>query len=103
MTASDTQGGSVLARVLHEREISRRSFLKGGGALVIGLSVVGVPGQARAANNPNATSPRHLGGTPGPTDPTQIDSYLEVNPDLADDLEIDYPGFSRWAQAPARV
>lgn len=30
-------------------------------------------------------------------------NYLETNPDLVDDLEIDYPGFSRWATTPARV
>ena len=30
-------------------------------------------------------------------------NYLETNPDLVDDLEIDYPGFSRWATTPAHV
>ena len=81
MTVTDNQGGSVVARLLDEREISRRSFLKGGGVLVIGLSVAGVPGRARAGNNPHAISARHTGATPGPTDATQIDSYLEINPD----------------------
>lgn len=43
-------------------------------------------------------------GIPDPRPPAfgQAD-YLELNPDLADDLEIDYPGFSRWALSPARV
>jgi nicotinate dehydrogenase subunit B len=81
MTVTDKYGGSVVARLLDEREISRRTFLKGGGVLVIGLSVASVPGRARAANNPQAISARHTGATPGPTDATQIDSYLEINPD----------------------
>ena len=80
MTTTE-QGGRVVARPLNEQEISRRAFLQGGGALVIGLGIAGVPGRALAANNPHAASPRHAGGAPGPTDPTQIDSYLEINPD----------------------
>jgi CO/xanthine dehydrogenase Mo-binding subunit len=65
-------------RVLTGREISRRSFLEGGGALVVGL---GLAGAAHASNNPSAVSPLHLGAMPGPPDPTQIDSWLQVNPD----------------------
>jgi CO/xanthine dehydrogenase Mo-binding subunit len=81
MTINEKQGGSVVARLLNEREISRRSFLKGGGMLVIGLGIAGVPSRAGAANNPHAISARHTGAIPGPTDATQIDSYLEINPD----------------------
>jgi hypothetical protein len=61
---------------LHERELSRKTFLKGGGALVVGFSLTGT---ARAANNPHATFASHSGATPGPTDPNQIDSYREIN------------------------
>jgi nicotinate dehydrogenase subunit B len=68
----------MTARILTEQEISRRTFLKGGGALVVGLSITGA---ARAANNPHAAFSRHSGETPGPTDPNQIDSYLEINDD----------------------
>ena len=63
------------AWVLDEHEISRKAFLKGGGALVIGVSFIGMPGAARGANNPGATFPRHTGAIPGPTDATQIDLY----------------------------
>ncbi len=69
------------ARILGEQEISRHAFLKGGGALVVGLSLAGTARSARAANNPHATFSRHDGAIPGPTDPNQIDSYLEINPD----------------------
>jgi CO/xanthine dehydrogenase Mo-binding subunit len=45
---------------------------------VIGLTAAGT---ARASNNPTAASPAHLGGLPGPPDPAQIDSWLQVNSD----------------------
>jgi CO/xanthine dehydrogenase Mo-binding subunit len=60
------------------RELSRKAFLKGSGALALGLSAAGA---ARAANVPNAVSPSHLGSVPGPPDPALIDSWLQVNPD----------------------
>jgi CO/xanthine dehydrogenase Mo-binding subunit len=59
-------------------EFSRKSFLRGSGALVLGLAAAGA---ASAANNPGAVSPLHLGMVPGPPDPAQIDSWLQVNPD----------------------
>ena len=34
---------------LHEREFSRKTFLKGGGALIVGLSAAGAAGTASAA------------------------------------------------------
>jgi nicotinate dehydrogenase subunit B len=71
----------MTARILSEQEISRKAFLKGGGALVVGLSLAGAAQSAHAANNPTATFSRHSGATPEPTDPNQIDSYLEINPD----------------------
>ena len=73
---------SAGARVLSEREFSRTSFLRGGGSLVIGLSLGGLAAQgAGAANNPSAVSATHTGALAGPPDPTQIDSWLQVNPD----------------------
>ena len=38
-------------------------------------------GSAQALNDPKATSALHTGATPGPPDPTQIDSWLQINPD----------------------
>ena len=81
------------ARVLTEKEFSRRSFLRGGGSLVIGLSLVGAAaGRAGAANDPGAASALHTGALPGPPDPTQIDSWLQVNPDNSVTL------FHGWAE-----
>jgi len=71
------------------RELSRKTFLKGGGSFVIGLSLAGA---AHAANNPGATAAGHTGALPGPPDPTQIDSWLQVNPDNTVTL------FHGWAE-----
>src|SRR5579863_10453974 len=47
----ELSGVAARAWVLDEKEFSRRSFLRGGGSLVIGLSLVGaVAAGARAAN-----------------------------------------------------
>jgi CO/xanthine dehydrogenase Mo-binding subunit len=60
---------------LTEKGFSRRTFLKGSGALVVGFSVAGstVAGKASAA----ATR----GDVAGPPDPNQVDSWIAVNPD----------------------
>ena len=73
---------SAGARVLSDREFSRKSFLRGGGSLVIGLSVGGLAAQAAdATNNPTAIAVSHTGALPGPPDATQVDSWLQVNSD----------------------
>ena len=58
--------------LMHEKEFSRKTFLKGGGALIIGFSVLGtgVAGNAPASNTPNL-----------PPDATQVDSWLTINGD----------------------
>ena len=55
--------------LLHEKEFSRSSFLKGGGALVVGFSLAGgaFAGKAAAVNGPPSMS--------------SIDSWLTVNAD----------------------
>jgi nicotinate dehydrogenase subunit B len=58
------------------REFPRKSFLKGAAAVALAAT-----GAAHASNNPGAVSSTHLGAIPGPPDPTQIDSWLQVNPD----------------------
>src|SRR5262249_39226588 len=59
---------------LHEREFSRKTFLKGGGALVVGLSAAGTAGKAQAAGiDPFASS--------GPGDPNAVDSFLVIHSD----------------------
>src|SRR5581483_2096120 len=67
-----------MTHALATHEFSRKSFLKGSGALAFGLATAGV---ANASNNPTAVSRMHLGTVPGPPDPAQIDSWLQVNPD----------------------
>jgi nicotinate dehydrogenase subunit B len=79
--------------VLDEHEFSRKSFLRAGGSLVIGMSVAGtVASGARAANDPGALSALHSGAVAGPPDPTQVDSWLQVNPDNSVTL------FHGWAE-----
>src|SRR5213592_2383325 len=59
---------------LHEREFSRKTFLKGGGALIVGLSAAGAAGKAAAAGiDPFAS--------PGPGDPNAVDSFLIIHSD----------------------
>jgi nicotinate dehydrogenase subunit B len=61
--------------LLHERELSRKSFLKGGGALVVGFSLAGagLAGKASAAGTPSAA-----GYNPSLT---ALDSWLRINAD----------------------
>ena len=69
---------------LTEKEASRGRFIKGVGAVVLGLSAASAAGTARAANDPTATLPAHTGAFPATTatpDATQIDNYLQINPD----------------------
>jgi CO/xanthine dehydrogenase Mo-binding subunit len=55
---------------LHEKELSRKTFLKGGGALIVGFSMVGasLAGKARADG---AAFPL--------VDPSQLDSWLTID------------------------
>jgi len=56
------------------RELSRRTFLKGGGALVVGFAAGGAAaGAAHAAESPFASN--------GPTDLSSVDSFIVVHPD----------------------
>jgi len=61
--------------LLHERDFSRRTFLKGGGALIVGFSVFGAAtaGKAAAADSPFASN--------GPYDMSQVDSWIVVHAD----------------------
>jgi CO/xanthine dehydrogenase Mo-binding subunit len=57
------------------REHSRKTFLKGGGALIVGFSVAGaaLAGRAQAADSPYASN--------GPGDMYQLDAWLSVHAD----------------------
>src|SRR5437763_16626210 len=59
---------------MHEREFARKTFVKGGGSLIVGLSVAGTAGKAAAAGvDPFAS--------PGPADPNAVDSFLIIHGD----------------------
>ena len=53
--------------------LSRRSFVKAGGALLVGASGLRLAGSAAAAPSPFAST--------GPPDPAQADSYLAIHAD----------------------
>ena len=70
------------AAALNDRELSRRSFLRGTGMVAAGLSLTGLTARVgRASNNTTAVAASHTGVVPGPPDPTLVDSWLQVNPD----------------------
>jgi len=58
-----------------ERELSRKRFLRSGGALVVGFSMLGAAtaGRASAAEDPFASA--------GPYDQGLVDSWLMVHAD----------------------
>jgi nicotinate dehydrogenase subunit B len=66
-----------MTEMLTDTTFSRRRFLQGSGALVVGFSMAGsvVAGKASAASGPQR------GLAAGPPDATAIDSWLQVNPD----------------------
>jgi len=78
---------------MHEKEFSRKSFLKGGGALVVGLSAAGVAGKAQAAgfdplSNPGIASDPNQYSSYGPFDSTQLDSWFVIHPDNSISIKI---------------
>jgi CO/xanthine dehydrogenase Mo-binding subunit len=58
---------------MHEKEFSRKSFLKGGGALIVGFSLAGLAGKASGAESPFASN--------GPFDQTSVDTWIVVHSD----------------------
>jgi nicotinate dehydrogenase subunit B len=75
---------------MHERELSRKTFLKGGGALVVGFSAAGsvVAGKALSA------APTSAGYAP---DPNRLDSYLTLNPDNTWTIKFGQPEWGHGA------
>src|SRR5205085_4192579 len=81
----DGEGRQVaMTGLLHEREFSRKHFLKGGGAMLVGFSVLGAGIGAKAAkaagDDPFASN--------GPYDQTQVDSWLIIHSDNTASLKI---------------
>ncbi|HEY6032362.1 MAG TPA: molybdopterin cofactor-binding domain-containing protein [Gaiellaceae bacterium] len=68
--------------MLEDRRFTRRTFVKGSGALVVGFSLAG----AATAGRASAASAR--GQFVGPPDANAVDSYLEINADNTVTLKI---------------
>jgi nicotinate dehydrogenase subunit B len=79
MTQIPSTTDGAVARFLSEQEISRRTFLKGGGALVVGIGVGGAAMAGRASAATAAAPAR--GGTNAAPDVDQIDTFVQINPD----------------------
>jgi CO/xanthine dehydrogenase Mo-binding subunit len=69
---------------MHEKEFSRKSFLKGGGAMIVGFSVLGAGLGAKAVQaageDPFASN--------GPYDQTSVDSWITIHADNTASLKI---------------
>src|SRR4029077_20084193 len=52
----DGEGREVMTGLMHEKEFSRKTFLKSGGALIVSFSVAGIAGKAQAADSPFASN-----------------------------------------------
>jgi CO/xanthine dehydrogenase Mo-binding subunit len=74
---------------MHEREFSRKSFLKGGGALVVGFSVVGagLAATARGADPVPFSSNGSNAPTAGAPDPNSVDSWIVIHSDNSCSLQ----------------
>jgi nicotinate dehydrogenase subunit B len=66
----------MMTALVHEREFTRRSFVKGGGAMIVGFTMLGPLAQAASG----ASDP-HPFTSFGPADSSQIDSWIVVNSD----------------------
>ena len=71
---------------MHEKEFSRKSFVKGGGALVVGFSLAGMAGKANAATidqlaNPDLKNDPNQYSSYGPFDPNQMVSWFSIHAD----------------------
>src|SRR5579862_8321749 len=64
----------VMTGFLHEKEFTRHSFVKGGGAMIVGFSILG----AATAGKSAAAAPAVASGPP---DQSQLDSWLVINAD----------------------
>ncbi|HVB37189.1 MAG TPA: molybdopterin cofactor-binding domain-containing protein, partial [Vicinamibacterales bacterium] len=66
---------------MHEKELSRKSFVKGGGALIVGFSSLGALGAGKAEAATGNTPFSQRGPQDFLPDLTQVDSWLAVTAD----------------------
>ena len=76
--------------LLHEKEFSRQSFLKGGGALIVGFSAAG----SALAGKASAVAPTSAGYNP---DLTRVDSFLTLNADNTWTIKFGQPEWGHGA------
>src|SRR5258705_12244388 len=69
---------------LDEKEFSRRTFVKAGGALIVGFSTLGAALGAKATKAASSSSYDSL----GPYDPQQIDSWLAIHADNSASVKL---------------
>ena len=69
----------MMTGFLHEKQFSRKTFVKGGGALIVTVAAASAAGKASAANGLTPFNAR------GPQDYlpdlTQIDTWITITPD----------------------
>jgi CO/xanthine dehydrogenase Mo-binding subunit len=65
----------MMTGLIPEKQFSRRGFVKGGGFMLVGMSLAGgaLAGKAQGAFDPFAS--------PGPGNPNAVDSFLIIHPD----------------------
>jgi nicotinate dehydrogenase subunit B len=70
----------MMTGFMHEKEFSRKTLLKGGGALIVGFSLGGasLAGKATAADSPYAST--------GPKALDQVDSFIVIHADNTADI-----------------
>jgi CO/xanthine dehydrogenase Mo-binding subunit len=73
----------MMTGLLHERELSRKSFLKGGGALIVGFSVAGagLAAKAQAADPAPVSANGSNSPSAGAPDPNSVDSWIAIHSD----------------------
>ena len=67
----------ILTRETLDREFSRRAFVKGGGAMIVGFSLVGAAAGAKSASTAGVDPYASM----GPFDQGLVDSWIVVNAD----------------------
>jgi CO/xanthine dehydrogenase Mo-binding subunit len=76
----------MMTGLIPEKEFSRKSFVKGGGALVVGFSFLGAGLGAKSASA--AATPQDPFASNGPFDQNAVDSWLTIHADNTASLKI---------------
>jgi nicotinate dehydrogenase subunit B len=82
--------------LIPEKEFSRKSFVKGGGALIVGFAAAGAASSGAGAAT--MFTPPTSAGYPAGLDQTQLDTFLRLNADNTVDITFGSPdwGHGLW-------